>query len=99
MLGNTCHLGTTATDNTKNYTFGYFRRDERSYTTLPGRTLTGGLVVFARAGKRLSGVDGEGKPASLDQFEADDQLACHVRTRLNDGTVERWWATFYRLSN
>ena len=65
MLEDTCDLGTTATDNTRDYTFGYSRRDERSYTTLPGRTLTGGLVVFARAGKRPSGADGGTKPASL----------------------------------
>ena len=55
-----------ATDNTRSHTFGYFRRDERSYVTLPDCTLTGGLVVFARAGKRLSGANGEEKPASLD---------------------------------
>ena len=69
MLENTCDLGTTATDNTRNYKFEYLRRDERSYVTLPGRTLTGGLVVFARAGKRPSGADGEEKPASLDQHD------------------------------
>lgn len=54
---------------------------------MPGRTLTGGLVVFALAGKRLSGADGEGKPASLDQVDANDWLACYVRTRSNDGTM------------
>ena len=97
MLGNTCDLGTTAIDNTGNYTFEYFRRDERSYPTLPGRTLTGGLVVFARAGKRLSRADGEEKPASLDQHDLNGQLACHVRTRSNNGTLEQWWATIYRL--
>jgi hypothetical protein len=69
MRGNTCDLGTTATDNTRNYTFGYLRRDERSYVTLPGRTLTGGLVVLARAGKRLSGADGGTKPASLNRHD------------------------------
>ena len=66
MLKNTCDFGTTATDNTRDYIFEYLRRDERSYPTLPGRTLTGGLVVFARAGKRFSGADGAVKPASLD---------------------------------
>lgn len=67
MLRNTCDLGTTATNNTRDYTFEYLGREETSYTALAGRTLTGGLVVFARAGKRLSGTDGEEKPASLDQ--------------------------------
>lgn len=52
---------------------------------MPGRALTGGLVVFALAGKRLSGVDGVGveKPASLRSVDAIDRSAWYARIKAN----------------